>query len=148
MSLRRALHYDQKLNVRYPEFREPIKNNDKCTIAEIYKTRRPGQKVECGAVGPSSIKHIYTGIPNFYPIRRKCHPRDSLYKEDLSQFIPAGGVEKRQSYTYKIYPFTHRHVRELREYADYSIPIEYVDVRHMTKIPVKTSTSLDPGYTC
>lgn len=88
--------------------------------------------------GPTSMKHIYTGIPNYYPLIKKVEPVDTLYGHDYSQFhtgVPGGIANgKRMSYHYKLYPFTNRNVKEVREYADYMLP--YMFPKEFTKYPV------------
>jgi hypothetical protein len=101
----------------------------------------PTEWVEVAA-GPMSIKHLYTGTPNWYPYRRKRVPVGTMYEHDYSQYHTSGvGRGKRISYQYKLYPFTNRNVREFREYADYMLP--YMDSMQWVKHPVITDTTLN-----
>lgn len=118
-----------------------------CGINEIYQSlpsSSPHSPTtwESTAVGPSSIKHLYTGIPNWYPYRRITRPTGTMYEHDYSQFHESGvGRGKRISYQYKVYPFTNRNARETRVYADYILP--YMDYRNWTKHPVQRDTTLN-----
>jgi len=123
----------------YPS--QPVYNNQ-CAVNEIYKTIPNDIPWVREASGPATIKHLYTGIPNFYPYRKMSKPYDSLYGYDLSQFHKSGvGEGKRISYTYKVYPLTNRHARETREYADKLLP--YMDFREWTKYPVERDATLN-----
>ena len=122
-----------------------------CGVNEIYKTIPPtppyapgeGTEFETTAVGPSSIKHLYSGIPNFYPYRRITRPVNSLYGHDYSQYHSHGaqGKGKRISYHYKVYPLTNRHAREVQEYSDELLP--YMDMSEWTKHPVRRDASVN-----
>lgn len=132
--------------------------NPGCTNNQIYQTlpsaRTPTSEAqgpydviggptrwETTAAGPTSIKHLYTGIPNWYPNIHDHHPVGTMYEHDYSQFHTSGvGRGKRISYQYKLYPFTNRNVRERREYADYMLP--YMDTRDWAKHPVVRDTTL------
>lgn len=116
--------------------------NPGCGINQVYKTiPRQGVEWETTAVGPATIKHLYTGVPNYYPIRKITRPKNTLYGHDFSQFQKVPGGYKRLSYQYKVYPFTHRHSREIRNYSDELLP--YMNNEEWTKYPVKKSQSLD-----
>ncbi len=129
-------------NPSYPI--QPQTDPRSCGINEIYRTIHPDQPWERTAVGPSSIKHLYTGIPNYYPIRRINRPVDTLYGTDYSLYHKTGvGRGKRIGYQYKIYPLTDRNVREQRVYADYILP--YMDFKAWTRHPiVRDSTPNSP----
>ncbi len=118
---------------------------------------------ETNAAGPSSIKHIYTGIPNYYPIRKVYYPYNTLYGYDFSQYHDFNqkdgnntkvqesskidgkynmiGRVKRRTYTYKPYPLTDRNVKEVFEYSNDLLP--YMDFRNWTKWPVQRESSLN-----
>ncbi|HSA76226.1 MAG TPA: hypothetical protein VLE02_01655 [Nitrosarchaeum sp.] len=105
----------------------------------IYQNKSPQYKPECAVnvkyktldrnvtwrneiAGPVTMKHIYPLKECFtdksyghYPALDKIKPEETLYGYDLSQFNSIG---KRESYHYKVYPLTHRHVREVRDYSD------------------------------
>lgn len=122
-----------------------------CPVNEIYQTLPPSSPIVTGenptrwettAVGPASIKHLYSGIPNWYPIRRITRPVNTLYGHDYSQFHETGvGRGKRISYNYKVYPFTNRNVREVHKYADYILP--YMDWSNWTKHPVRRDSTVN-----
>lgn len=132
------------LNPYYPE--QPGYSS-KCGVNQIYQTLPPSSPHnttywETTAVGPSSIKHLYTGVPNYYPYREITRPVGTMYEHDYSQFHESGvGRGKRISRHYKVYPFTNRNVREVRDYADYMLP--YMDFRAWTKYPVERDSSLN-----
>ena len=114
--------------------------NTCCPVNQIYQTLPPSSpnfptQWETTAVGPSSIKHIYSGVPNWYPIRKITRPVGTLYEHDYSQFNETGvGVGKRRSYHYKAYPLTNRDAKEVTPYADYLLP--YMDPTSWTHYPV------------
>ena len=121
-----------------------------CPNNQIYQTLPPSSINEWSsptlwertAVGPTSMKHLYTGIPNWYPYQRIDRPIGTLYEHDYSQFHKTGvGRGKRISYQYKAYPLTNRNVRETRLYADYMLP--YMDWSEMVKHPVKRDSTLN-----
>lgn len=132
------------LNPQYP--RQPL-YNPYCGVNQIYQTipsssPHPPTAWETTAVGPASMKHIYTGIPNWYPYMKITRPVGTMYEHDYSQFHNSGvGQGKRISYQYKVYPFTDRNVRESREYADYVLP--YMDFRDWEKYPIIRDASLN-----
>jgi len=115
-----------------------------CGVNEVYKTLpettnegRPWPW-ELTAAGPSSIKHLYTGIPNWYPIRKINRPVGTMYENEFGEFEAYG---KRSSYHFKVYPLTHRHAREVRVYSDKILP--YMDNREWTKHPIRWDASLN-----
>lgn len=128
----------------YPQ--QPLFDRN-CEVNQIYQSLPPSSpniptKWEYTAVGPSSMKHLYSGIPNYYPYQKIYRPIGTLYEHDYSQFHENGvGKNKRISYHYKPYPFTDRNVREVRTYSDYILP--YMDTRSFTKHPVKYDSSLN-----
>jgi len=131
-------------NPYYPS--QPGYNPD-CGVNQIYQTLPPSSpnnptEWETVAVGPTTIKHLYSGIPNWYPFQRMRRPVGTLYEHDYSQFHETGvGVGKRISYQYKPYPFTDRNVREVREYADFMLP--YPDSRNWVKHPVQRDSTVN-----
>lgn len=113
-----------------------------CYVNQRYKTLPKGFPMETVAAGPSSMKHLYTGVPNYYPMQKIMKPIGSMYEADFSQYSQNG---KRLSYHYKVYPFTHRHAREIREYSDYLLP--YMSFEEWTKYPViRDSTFNIPNH--
>lgn len=112
------------LNISYPP--QPGYNNS-CELNEIYQTLPQNWPRENVAFGPTSMKHLYTGIPNFYPVQMVNKPLGTLYEADLSIYGPGG---KRISYHPKLYPLTNRYVREVNDYADFILP--YPDLRANT----------------
>ncbi len=118
-----------------------------CGVNKIYQTLPPSSPHnptywETTAVGPASVKHLYTGVPNYYPYQRITRPVGTMYEHDYSQFHESGvGRGKRISYQYKVYPFTNRNVRETRDYADYMLP--YTDTRPLVKYPVERDSSVN-----
>ncbi len=118
-----------------------------CGINQIYQSlpsSSPHNQTywETTAVGPASIKHLYSGIPNYYPYQKITRPVGTMYEHDYSQFHETGvGKGKRISYHHKVYPFTNRNVREVRDYADYILP--YMDWRSFTKYPVQRDSTVN-----
>lgn len=112
-----------------------------CGVNEVYKTLPRPWPWEGSMAGPASIKHIYTGIPNYYPPMRIYKPTGTMYEADLSQIGPYG---IRFSYHSKMYPLTHRHAREVREYADYFLPYIYPEQRML--LPRTRDASLNFPY--
>lgn len=129
------------INYDNPEYPKQPKVHCECNVNQIYKTIPENTRWEVVAAGPSTIKQLYTGIPNYYPIRYMARPLDTLYGHDYSQFEMVGDCPKRVSYHYKVYPFTHRHAREIRHHAPYILP--YMDSSEWTKYPVITDQSLN-----
>jgi hypothetical protein len=119
----------------------------KCGINEIYQTlpsSSPHSPTawETTAASPSTIKHLYTGIPNWYPYQTITRPMGTMYEHDYSQFHETGvGVGKRIGYQYKVYPFTNRNARETHLYADALLP--YMDTREWERYPVIHDASLN-----
>jgi len=119
-----------------------------CPINQIYQSLpssspHPPTGWQTTAVGPASIKHLYTGIPNWYPMQSITRPVGTMYEHDYSQFheVGAAGRGKRISYQYKVYPFTNRNVRETRIYSDYILP--YMDWQSLVNHPVQRDQSLN-----
>jgi len=116
----------------------------RCPVNELYKTlpattnRGDPWPWEYTAAGPSSIKHLYTGIPNWYPIRKISRPVGTMYESDFGEFEAFG---KRLSYHYKVYPLTNRHAREVNPYKDQILP--YMDMSQWTKHPIRDDKSLN-----
>ena len=132
MSNKQIVNYMDPSYPRQPRF------DPNCGVNEIYKTLPSPWPWESSMAGPSSMKSIYTGIPNYYPPMRINRPVGTLYEADFSQIGPYG---KRLSYHSKMYPLTHRHAREIREYADYMLP--YVSPEQSTLLPVTRDASLN-----
>ena len=109
-----------------------------CGVNEIYKTLPHPWPWESSVAGPASMKHIYSSVPNYYPPMRINRPVGTMYEADFSQIGPYG---KRFSYHSKMYPLTHRHAREVRQYADYILP--YVDPGRSTLLPRTRDASLN-----
>jgi len=134
-------------NGLYPYYPEQPGYSKNCNINQIYQSIPPSSPNEptfweTTAVGPTSVKHIYTGVPNYYPYQKITRPTNTLYGHDYSQFHESGvGKGKRISYHYKPYPLTDRNVRETREYSDYMLP--YMDTRSWIKYPVIETTSVN-----
>ena len=139
-------------DLQFQSPREPM-HDPRCGINVRYKTlpdyidcpekgaySRPG--FEDQAVGSSSVKHLYSGIGNYYPVQRIRRPVNTMYGMDLSQFAVNG---KRISYHYKSYPLTNRHVRETREYTSGPL-LPYMDTKEWTRHPVDTDVGVGRWY--
>jgi len=129
------------VNYSNPEYPRQPKVDLNCSVNQIYKTIPENAQWQVVASSPSTMKHLYTGIPNHYPISYTASPVNSLYGCDLSQFEMVGAYPKRMSYHYKVYPFTHRHARELKHYSECILP--YMDNSEWVKYPIKTDQSLN-----
>ncbi len=124
-----------QINYDNPIYPVQPRNVVGCGVNNLYKTIDPFQRWERTAVGPASIKHLYTGIPNWYPYRTITRPVGTMYESDYSQFHDSGvGDGKRISYHSKIYPLTNRHVRERRIYSSKLLP--YADYYDQIKHPI------------
>ena len=117
-------YFDQSgaYHVMYPEqpaYRPDCPNNVKYdTLPDAWPRRET-------IMGPTSMKHIYTGIPNYYPPMKLSRPIGTMYEADLSRFSPHG---RRESYGFQAYPFHHQSNFETREYSDSFIPVlDYFD---------------------
>lgn len=139
-----------QVNAYDPYYPKQPDFNPNCGTNELYQTIPEGPAEafytptawETVAAGPASIKHLYTGVPNYYPPRKITRPVDTLYGHDYSQYHRTGvGRGKRISYQYKVYPLTNRNVREERVYADYVLP--YMDISNWTHHPVIRDNSLN-----
>ena len=134
-------------NALDPVYPEQPPFNPGCPINQIYQSLPPSSPNyptmwEKTAIGPTSVKHLYTGIPNWYPFQTIKRPIGTMYEHDYSQFHETGvGRGKRISYQYKAYPLTNRNVRETRVYADHMLP--YPSWTYMTNHPVKRDSTLN-----
>lgn len=115
-----------------------------CGVNELYKTlpkeTRQGTPWpwERTAAGPSSIKHLYSGIPNWYPIRHIKRPVGTMYETNFGEFE---GFGKRLSYHYKVYPLTNRHAREVTPTKNEILP--YMNNEQWTRHPIRWDASLN-----
>lgn len=130
-------------NHYYPRFPEQPEFVEGCQTNVIYKTLPEGHPTELISAGPASMKHLYGG-PNYYPVQHIQRPVGTMYESDLSMYHVGVAKDKRISYHHKAFPLTNRHVREVREYADYILP--YMDFRAWTKHPVKREQSLNSKH--
>lgn len=112
-----------------------------CGVNELYKTLPHPETYpwEVTAAGPASIKHLYTGVPNWYPIQKIARPVGTMYEHEFEEVTPI--FNKRLSYHWKVYPFQHRHAREVRVYKDQILP--YMDNRNWTRHAVRRDASLN-----
>jgi len=114
-----------------------------CPVNTTYQTLPPEVAWETIAFNPT-VKHLYSGVPNYYPYQRITRPVGTLYEQDFSQIYDIGSsTGKRMSYQPKLYPFTNRNIKEVREYSDQTLP--YMDWRAWTKHEVKRDSSLNSG---
>lgn len=122
-------HYgsDGALQHIYPP---PPIYHPECPINVEYDTLPVCYPMRQTTLGPNSLKHLYRG-PWYYPLQEMDVPDGTLYDVDSSVFWAYG---KRRTYGKKIYPFTHRSPREVREYADCILP--YPKLQEWTQYPV------------
>lgn len=132
MSNKQIVNYMDPTYPRQPHY------DPNCGVNEVYKTLPNPWPWERSVAGPASMKHLYTGIPNYYPPMHISRPVGTMYEADFSQIGPYG---KRFSYHSKMYPLTSRHAREVREYANYFLPYVYPEDR--TLWPRTRDASLD-----
>ena len=141
---RNRIAIQDALNPYYPK--QPDYNKC-CGINQIYQSlpsSSPHSPTawETTVAGPTSVKRLYTGVPNYYPVQEITRPVGTMYEHDYSQFHETGvGKGKRISYQYQVYPFTNRNVREVRDYADWTLP--YMDFREWTKYPILRDSSVN-----
>jgi len=117
---------------------------DKCPVNQVYQTlpEDPSVVWETVAFNPT-VKHLYSGIPNYYPYQRITRPVGTLYERDFSQIYDIGSsAGKRMSYQPKLYPFTNRNIKEVREYTDEILPM-MGPFENWTKHPIKRDSSLN-----
>ena len=135
------------LNTYYPKTPSYDSN---CPVNQLYQSlpasSRNGESFptywETRTAGPTSMKHLYSGIPNWYPMQTITRPVGTLYEHDYSQFHNTGvGRGKRISYQYKPYPLTDRNVRETHEYADYILP--YINIQGWQHHPVRRDSTVN-----
>lgn len=91
-----------------------------CPINIEFDTLSNGFPKRTTIMGPNSLKHLYTGEPNFYPQQTITKPLNSLYGYDTSSYGPH---RIRQSYGFMPYPYHHYSPREVREVSDTFIPV-------------------------
>lgn len=91
-----------------------------CPTNIEFDTIPPNFPKQTTIMGPNSLKHLYTGIPNYYPQQTITKPYNSMYGYDTSSY-GAHGI--RQSYGFQIYPYHHFSPREIREVSDTFIPV-------------------------
>jgi hypothetical protein len=131
--------YNEK-GVLQPIYPPPPTYNKGCPINVSYDTLPSGFPMRETILGPTSLKQLYKG-PGYYPIgkpnpsdyppQRILIPKDSMYGIDTGTYGPYG---TRISYGAKMYPYQHRHPREISEYADTFIPVpnQFAWTRHTT----------------
>lgn len=105
----------------------------KCPSNVDYDVPPRDQEWNTTILGPTNLKHIYTGIPNYYPIQKLTRPYNSLYGKDLSKYNEIG---ERQTYGAQVYlpPMNYSPI-EVRQYSKDVIPI--LDLFQLTKYKVK-----------
>lgn len=104
--------------------------NPSCPINIDYDTLPSGYPMRETTIGPTSIKHLYRGAW-YYPPQKMLIPKDSMYDFDTSVRGPHGTIV---SYGSKMYPYQHRHPREISEHASTFIPLpnQFEWTRHTT----------------
>lgn len=146
---------------RYPQ--QPIYRKN-CPVNFTYQTINndpyaPKVDWERTPITGTSIKNLYTGIPNFYPLQYHWTPVGTMYDKDFSQFAIPGvknppavsqeildalGVDGvRLNYGWKPYPFTDRVLNETVPYSDQVLP--YMAYRNWVKTPYVNDNDLN-GY--
>lgn len=123
-------------HVRYA--RHPFSHVEGCSLPQAYKVPGPELEYEETNVGPTSIKHLYSNHPNWYPVQRKAIPKGTMYDTEYAHF---DGMGRRLSYHFKVYPFTHRHAREVPQSRGFGI--EYPSYILNQKSPHQTENSLN-----
>lgn len=99
-----------------------------CPVNVKYDTLPNSWPRHTTVMGPSNVKHLYTGIPNYYPPQIISRPIGTMYDTDLSRFGPHGN---RETYGFQAYPFMQHSIQETREYSDSFIPV--LDLKELTK---------------
>jgi len=101
-------------------YQDTPKFKDQCDVNVTWDTLAKDWPKSVTTRGPSTLKDIYTGIPNYYPPDMIQRPIDSLYGADLSQYGPYG---RRDTYGFRAYPLHHHHIKEDRMYANKFLPV-------------------------
>ena len=86
--------------------------------------------------GPTTIKSLYTGIPNYYPYIRKVTPVNTMYGIDSSARNGHGYL---QNYQTMLYPRTGYSPKEYRNYVPDYLPVP--DIRNWTKHRIITGVN-------
>ena len=90
-----------------------------CPINVRYKTLPEGWPMETVVKGPTTIKSLYEG-PLSYPYQRIQRPINTMYSQDWYDSDFPGQLHSTSGV--KLYPFTHRYVREVNEYRGDILP--------------------------
>lgn len=106
-----------------------------CGNTVVYKTLPPthNQTVFYSnqAKAPTSVKSLYTGVPNYYPNVREDKPVDTMYNNDYTLLGNRGQLLTSH---FQAYPFHHYFVREYPQYSSYSLPVP--SAQRYTSYPV------------
>jgi hypothetical protein len=110
----------------------PPSYSEGCPSNIQYKTLPPGFPMRETLLGPNSLKHLYRG-PWYYPPQKMLIPNDSMYGYDSSELGP---YRTRVGYGTKLYPYQHRHPREISEFASEGTFVPLPNQFEWTKYPV------------
>jgi hypothetical protein len=124
-NIQSAFNIDGAYYTAYPQ--QPS-YNPHCAVNIKYDTLSNNFPRKTTTWGPTSLKHLYTGIPNYYPVQKISRPVGTMYDYDTSSFGPFG---IRETYGFQAYPFHHVSNREVREYSREIIPV--LDLFEQTK---------------
>ena len=133
---------DPNKNV-WQHYPKPQPCNPECSVNSIMKTLSSSWPRRVELKGPASLKHLYTGIPNYYPVQKRFVPVDTMYGHDFTRYNPAG---VRQFLHFKAYPLTHKYVREVQNYADYFLPFPSIQNWQERPVTTPTSNNFDSGF--
>jgi len=108
----------------------PPTYNPSCPVNIDYDTLPEGFPMRKTILGPNSLKHLYRGAW-YYPPQHMLVPSGSMYDMDSGAYGPHN---TRISYGAKMYPYQHRHPREISEYSPSFIPVpnQFAWTRHTT----------------
>lgn len=105
---------------------QPSRDASHCGTTQLAQIIPKDSDVEWERVpmAPSTVKHLYSEIPNHYEQRFQYRPTETLYGHQFKQTYLTGMGRKKVigGGHYKVYPLTNRHVTEDREYTSYNFP--------------------------
>lgn len=121
-----------------------INYSQKCDLNEriAYSNDVPWERV---LFPPTTLKHLYTGIPNYYPFRYSYKPKGTMYDINLTQHWRTGlGKDKViGGGNYKMWPLTNMMIREERDYNSLSFQRPQIE---WPLIPRTQPSSIKSGY--
>ena len=120
----RRLYRAPRLSINHYGYPQQPKWHPECQLEEQFYKTLPEDPDNPAArwprrreiAGPASVKHLYTGEPNYYPYQIRYVPEGTMYESDLTTRDIG---PRRFSFHYKAYPLTHRYAREVNKYLQH-----------------------------